>query len=42
MGNTLEKPNILLKRTFVRDTEFEKERLEVDQDFKEGANEKLT
>lgn len=25
VGNTLEKPNILLKRTFVRDTEFDKE-----------------
>lgn len=36
IGNTLEKPQILLKRTFVRDTEFEKEQLEVDKDYKEG------
>ncbi len=28
IGNTLEKPNILLKRTFVRDTNFDKENLE--------------
>lgn len=26
-GNTLEKPNILLKRTFNRDTQFDTEKL---------------
>ncbi|EAS01818.2 hypothetical protein TTHERM_00565630 (macronuclear) [Tetrahymena thermophila SB210] len=33
IGNTLEKPQVLLKRTFNRDTSFEKENLEIGQDF---------
>lgn len=40
IGNTLEKPNILLKRTFVRDTNFEKENLQQDVEYKEGLNER--
>ena len=34
MGNTLEKPGVLLKRTFVRETETQKEDLASNEDFK--------
>ncbi|KAL4437870.1 hypothetical protein ABPG74_001041 [Tetrahymena malaccensis] len=33
IGNTLEKPQVLLKRTFNKDTSFEKENLDKGQDF---------
>lgn len=41
IGNTLEKPNILLKRTFVKDTNFEKEKLQSDIEYKQGLNERF-
>ena len=40
MGNTLEKPPILLKRTEVRDTTFEKEELKADKDYKDGEKQR--
>lgn len=42
VGNTLEKPGILLKRTFVRDTNFDKEDLNADRDFKDGLNDRVS
>jgi CHAT domain-containing protein len=42
VGNTLEKPGILLKRTFVRDTNFDKEDLNQDKDFKDGLNDRIS
>lgn len=38
IGNTLEKPQILLKRTEVCDTQFEKEQLTQDVNYKTGDN----
>lgn len=40
IGNTLEKPGILLKKTFNRDTQFEQENLQSDVDYKDGLNER--
>ncbi|KAL4487468.1 hypothetical protein ABPG72_006988 [Tetrahymena utriculariae] len=37
IGNTLEKPQVLLKRTFNRDTTFEKENLDKGQDFQNSS-----
>ena len=33
MGNTLERPQVLLKRTENRDTNFDQEKLEKDKEF---------
>ncbi|KRW99096.1 hypothetical protein PPERSA_07349 [Pseudocohnilembus persalinus] len=40
IGNTLEKPNILLKKTFVRDTQFDKENLSKDQEYSQGLQDR--
>eukprot|EP01022_Parablepharisma_sp_SALTPOND_P022439 TRINITY_DN455_c0_g4_i1.p1 TRINITY_DN455_c0_g4~~TRINITY_DN455_c0_g4_i1.p1 ORF type:complete len:1362 (-),score=197.70 TRINITY_DN455_c0_g4_i1:4439-8524(-) len=41
MGNTLEKPKLLLRREFVQNTETKQEQFQVETEYQENANESL-